>query len=167
MYVLFLFLWIVFNGQFTWEIFFVGAVISAMLYWFVCKFMEYSPKKDLQALMSIGKVIRYIAVLIWEIVKANTQVIYFILTSKYEIEPQLVSFRTDLKDELSRAVLANSITLTPGTITVTLTEDEYVVHCLDKSMAEVMDNSVFVKQLRNIEKSGHSTKGSSRKSHKR
>lgn len=132
--------------------FFIGAIISAMLYWFVCKFMEYSPKKDLQALMNIGRVLRYAAILIWEIVKANAQVIYFIMTSKYEVEPKLVKFRTDLKSETDRAVLANSITLTPGTITVTLTEDEYLVPCLDKSMADGMENSVFVKELSKMEK---------------
>ena len=153
MYVLFLVLWIIFNANFTWEIFFIGAIISLALYCFVCKFMEYSPKKDLQGLKQLGKVLKYIIILVVEIIKANGQVIYFILTSKYEVEPKLVKFRTDLKKDSSRAVLANSITLTPGTITVTLTGNEYVVHCLDKELAEGMSDSVFVKQLRAMEKS--------------
>ncbi len=51
-------------------------------------------------------------------------------------KPALVRFKTDLKTKQARVVLANSITLTPGTITVTLEEDEYVVHCLDKELAE-------------------------------
>ncbi len=153
MYVLFLVLWIIFNANFTWEIFFIGAILSLALYWFVCKFMDYSPKKDLQGLKQLGKVLKYIIILVVEIIKANGQVIYFILTSKYEVEPKLVKFRTDLKKDSSRAVLANSITLTPGTITVTLTGNEYVVHCLDKELAEGMSDSVFVKQLRAMEKS--------------
>ena len=152
MYVLFLVLWIIFNANFTWEIFLIGAIISAALYWFVCKFMEYSPQKDLQGFLKLGKVLKYIVILVVEIIKANWQVIYFILTSKYEVEPKLVKFKTDLKKDSSRAVLANSITLTPGTITVTLTEDEYVVHCLDKELAEGMQDSIFVKQLRAMEK---------------
>ncbi len=152
MYVLFLVLWIIFNANFTWEIFFIGAILSAALYWFVCKFMDYSPKKDLQGLKNLGKVFRYIIILVIEIIKANGQVIHFILTSKYEVEPKLVKFRTDLKKDSSRAVLANSITLTPGTITVTLTGNEYVVHCLDKDLAEGMSDSIFVKQLRAMEK---------------
>ena len=152
MYVLFLVLWIIFNANFTWEIFFIGAILSAALYWFVCKFMEYSPKKDLQGFLKLGKIIKYTVILIVEIIKANWQVIYFILTSKYEVEPKLVKFRTDLKKNSSKAILANSITLTPGTITVTLTGNEYVVHCLDKELAEGMQDSVFVKQLRVMEK---------------
>ena len=142
MYVLFLVLWIIFNANFTWEIFFIGAILSAALYWFVCKFMDYSPKKDLQGLKKLGKVFQYIIILVVEIIKANGQVIHFILTSKYEVEPKLVKFRTDLKKDSSRAVLANSITLTGN---------EYVVHCLDKDLAEGMDDSIFVKQLRAME----------------
>ena len=151
MYFLFLALWIVFNGTFTWEIFWIGAVISAALYWFVCRFMEYSIKKDLAGLKKLGKVLIYVVTLVVEIVKANRQVIHYILTSKYEVEPVLVRFNTKLKKDSSRAVLANSITLTPGTITVSLTDNEYVVHCLDKELAEGMEDSVFVKQLDKME----------------
>ena len=46
MYVLFVLLWIIFNGKFTWEILWIGAIVSALLYWFVCRFMGYSIKKD-------------------------------------------------------------------------------------------------------------------------
>ena len=151
MYFLFLALWIVFNGTFTWEIFWIGTVISAALYWFVCRFMEYSIKKDLAGLKKLGKVLIYVVTLVVEIVKANRQVIHYILTSKYEVEPVLVRFKTKLKKDSSRAVLANSITLTPGTITVSLTDNEYVVHCLDKELAEGMEDSVFVKQLDKME----------------
>ena len=74
-----------------------------------------------------------------------------ILSPKMEVEPKLVRFRTDLKTDLARVILANSITLTPGTITVTLEGDEYLVHCLDKSMAEGMDDSIFVRLLHQLE----------------
>ena len=151
MYVIFVILWIIFNGKFTWEIFWIGAVISALLYWFVCRFMGYSIKKDLRAFAKIGQSIGYLWTLVIEVVKANTQVIHFIMTSKYEIQPKLVRFKTDLKQELSKVVLANSITLTPGTITVSLTEDEYVVHCLDEELAEGMEDSVFVQKLHKME----------------
>ena len=48
---------------------------------------------------------------------------------------------------------ANSITLTPGTITVSLTDNEYTVHCLDKELAEGISSSVFVKLLTKLEAS--------------
>ena len=151
MYILFVLLWIVFNGKFTWEILWIGALVSAMLYWFVCRFMGYSIKKDVHAITKLGQGIGYLCTVVVEVIKANTQVIHFIMTSKYEIQPKLVRFKTDLKQELSRVTLANSITLTPGTITVSLTEDEYVVHCLDEDLAAGMENSVFVQKLHKME----------------
>ena len=66
----------------------------------------------------------------------------------------MVTFKTTLRSKISRVILANSITLTPGTITVSLWEDELIVHCLDKSMAEGMDNSVFVEMLEKMERIG-------------
>ena len=66
----------------------------------------------------------------------------------------LVTFRTGLKTDLARTVLANSITLTPGTITVSISEEELVVHCLDKSLAEGMEQSKFVKMLQRMERGG-------------
>ncbi|MBE5950336.1 MAG: sodium:proton antiporter [Lachnospiraceae bacterium] len=151
MYIILLLLWIVFNGKFTWEIFVIGAVVCAALYWFICKFMGYSIKNDIRAVKKIGQVIGYIVTVIVEVIKANGQVIHFILTSKYEVQPKLIRFKTSLKNEVSRVALANCITLTPGTITVSLEEDEYVVHCLDEELAEGMENSVFVQKLRTME----------------
>ena len=57
----------------------------------------------------------------------------------------------NLKTEMARVMLANSITLTPGTITVSLTDQELLVHCLDKSLAEGMEDSEFVKLLEKLE----------------
>ena len=49
-------------------------------------------------------------------------------------------------------LLANSITLTPGTITIEQREDEYTVHCLDSSFIEGIEKSTFVKLLERMEK---------------
>ena len=90
--------------------------------------------------------------LIKEIIKANFAVIKMIMSSRYELEPVVVRFRTDLKTAPARILLANSITLTPGTITVSLEENEYVVHCLDKELAKGINNSLFVTLLKRLER---------------
>lgn len=70
----------------------------------------------------------------------------------------MVKFKTNLKTRPGRILLANSITLTPGTITVSLSDDEYVVHCLDKSLAQGIDSSIFVELLEKMEeKNRHSS----------
>lgn len=145
-------LWIAFNGKFTVEIAVIGVLVSLVIYGFICKFMDYSPKKDMKVFKNLFRGIAYAAILVWEIVKANINVMNLILSGKYEVEPAIVRFKTKLKSDVSRVALANSITLTPGTITVTLEKDEYVVHCLDKDFAEGMDDSVFVHLLEKIEK---------------
>jgi hypothetical protein len=70
-----------------------------------------------------------------------------ILTRKEVMEPVIVHVHTDLKSETARVILANSITLTPGTITVSMTDDDLLVHCLDKSLSEGMEDSVIQKRL--------------------
>ena len=151
MFLIFFLSWIIFNGQVTTEILIFGVVIAAAVFWFVCKFMDYSLKKELKLYRNIGFFIWYAIVLWKEIIKANLDIIPRIYTVEEEMEPVIVKFRTNLKSELARVLLANSITLTPGTITVALEEDEYTVHCLDASLAEGLDTSVFVKLLEKFE----------------
>lgn len=151
MFLLFFVIWIIFNGQLTLEIALFGVGISAVMYWFICKFFDYSIKREVINIKLFGYVIKYVVVLVWEIIKANIQVIKMIGTSRYELEPALLTFHIELKTESARVLLANSITLTPGTITVALDGDEYMVHCLDKSFGVGIDKSVFVEMLTKME----------------
>lgn len=152
MYLLYFCLWVIFNGSFTLEICLFGLVIAGVIFWFTCKFMDYSLEKEKQNLKKIPKFIRYACVLVKEIVKANFAVIRLILSEEEEVQPTLVNFHSDMKTPAGRAFLANAITLTPGTITVLLEEGDYTVHCLDESLAEGMDKSVFVELLSDLEK---------------
>ena len=152
MFFVFFLIWIIFNGQFTFEIAAFGVVIAGLMYLFICKFLNYHPKTDLLLCKKFFLVLQYVFVLITEIIKANFAVIRMIMSYRYEIEPAIVRFKTDLKTTPARVLLANSITLTPGTITVSLEEDEYVVHCLDKELAEGINSSVFVTLLRKLER---------------
>ncbi|MCF0133197.1 MAG: Na+/H+ antiporter subunit E [Blautia sp.] len=154
MLLLFFAVWLIFNGQITTEILIFGVVISGLMFAFICKFMDYSIRREKILFMRSGYLLKYLVVLIIEIVKANIAVVRLILSSTEVCEPVMVTFKTTLRSKISRVILANSITLTPGTITVSLWEDELIVHCLDKSMAEGMDNSVFVEMLEKMERIG-------------
>ena len=151
MLLLFFAAWVIFNGRITAEILLFGIVIAAAMFWFVCRFMGHSLKKELRLYKMLPDFVRYIVLLIKEIISANRAVRHLILTRKEKVEPVLVRFSTDLKSELSQVILANSITLTPGTITVSLKDGEYLVHCLDKSLSEGMEDSAFVKMLKKME----------------
>ncbi|MFR8548633.1 MAG: Na+/H+ antiporter subunit E [Lachnospiraceae bacterium] len=151
MFLLFFALWVIFNGTITLEICLFGVAISAAMFAFICKFMDYSIAKEKQVLKRSLPFIRYCLVLVKEIVKANFAVMHMILSEREEIEPALVSFRSDMKTATGRAFLANAITLTPGTITVSLEGEEYLVHCLDESLAVGIDDSVFTQLLKDME----------------
>ena len=152
MYLVFFLIWVIFNGQFTLEIVAFGVVIAGLMYWFLCKFLNYKPRTDLILAKKFFQMLHYVFVLFKEIIKANFAVIKMIMSSRYEIEPAVVRFKTDLKTTPARIMLANCITLTPGTITVSLEENEYVVHCLDKSLAEGISSSIFVTLLNELER---------------
>ena len=152
MYLIFFLIWVIFNGQFTPEIVVFGLIIAGLMYAFIYKFMGYKPRADIIMAKKFFYLIQYVFILVKEIVKANFAVIRMITSSRYELEPAVVRFKTDLKSAPARIMLANSITLTPGTITVSLTGDEYVVHCLDKSLAEGINSSIFVTLLRRLER---------------
>ncbi|WP_300555860.1 Na+/H+ antiporter subunit E [Maricaulis sp.] len=68
-----------------------------------------------------------------EIVAANIAVIRLIMKPDVDIEPRLVRVPVDLRSGLARCVFANSITLTPGTVTVDIENDGFLVHALDNS----------------------------------
>ena len=152
MYLLLLLLWLIFNGRFTLEVLIIGMIVCLFIYVFMCVFMGFSPKKELKNLWHIPYMIKYLFTLISEIIKANFAVIRFIYDARIEVEPEIVHFKHKFKDYTHNQILANSITLTPGTITVEIDDDEFIVHCLDRDLAEGLDSSSFVKQLDVIEK---------------
>ena len=64
----------------------------------------------------------------------------------------MIKVQIPLKTNVARVLLANSITLTPGTITAELEDDYFTIHCVDSSFAEGIENSSFVKILERLEK---------------
>ena len=137
------------------EIAVFGVVIAAAVFAFTCKFADYSIEKEKMLFRNFFRIIRYVVVLVIEIVKANFAVVHLILSEEEEVEPALVTFQADLKTAAGRSALANAITLTPGTITVQLEDNVYTVHCLDESLAEGIDESIFAEMMKEIEKGGH------------
>lgn len=70
----------------------------------------------------------YLAVFIVECIKANLDVAYRVLHPSMPIKPGIVKLKTTLKSDFARTLLANSITMTPGTITVDIIDDYFYIH---------------------------------------
>ncbi|MCK5832652.1 Na+/H+ antiporter subunit E [bacterium] len=73
----------------------------------------------------------YIPYLLWYILWANIDVAYRVINPSMPIRPGIVHFKTSLKTDMGKTFLANSITLTPGTLTVDIVDDEFFVHWIN------------------------------------
>jgi len=94
--------------------------------------------------------LRYIPWLLREIVTANFYVAYLALSPKMPIDPQIITFRTKLESDISWVTLANSITLTPGTITIDIADREFMVHALDRKVAGDLDTGEMEDRVAHI-----------------
>jgi len=81
----------------------------------------------------------YIIVLFWEIIKANFDVAYRVLHPKMPIKPGIVVIKTSLKSDIARLILANSITLTPGTFTLDVIGDNLLIHWINVKTEDTDD----------------------------
>ncbi len=133
--------WLVLSGKFEFKYMTIG-FFAALGVAVVTKPLLMVPhradKNSLQFAydMPYIKLMAYFPWIVWQIVLANIQVVKIILNPSLPIQPQLVSFRKRLPGPVAYLILANSITLTPGTITVELENDEYLIHAIDDSAAE-------------------------------
>ena len=151
MFFLYLILWLIFSRQLSIEVIVTGIIISAVVYRFACAHMRYKLSFDYKLIRKLFRCIRYVLILMWETAKANIIVFRIVFSRTIRIKPRIIYFRTGLRTNAARAILANSITLTPGTITVALEDDLFCVHCLNSKLAEGIEDSIFVHQLRKIE----------------
>ncbi|MFP4621542.1 MAG: Na+/H+ antiporter subunit E, partial [Bacteroidales bacterium] len=82
-------------------------------------------------LKKIVFILAYIVVLFKEIILANLDVAYRVIHPKMPIKPGIVIIKTDLKQDLAKMILANSITLTPGTFTLDIEGDRLLIHWIN------------------------------------
>lgn len=82
--------------------------------------------------------------LLLEIIKANVYVFSLALHPRMreEIEPHIIRFRTSLKTDFAKFVFAQSITLTPGTVTVKVDGDEFSVHAISPRTADALPGAM-------------------------
>lgn len=93
--------------------------------------------------LRFARVPYYVLWLIWQILVSGLHVARVILSRSMPIEPSMVRFKVDLPSAHAKMILGNSITLTPGTLTVDITGDEFIVHALTPAtFAGILDDSM-------------------------
>lgn len=149
---LFLFvLWLILNGRITLEICVIGLVITAAAYWFCVRYLGYSPRHEKGLWKRLGLYVVYFFLLIWEILKANLTVMKIILINSAPYHAGIVRIKVPFQKDISRVLLSNSITLTPGTVTVEQKNDDFLVLCLNKEDAHAIPQWRLTKLLQKLE----------------
>ncbi len=108
----------------------VGALVSVVLAVLISKHVNY--KLDfLLPIRLLHFVFIYLPVFIFELIKANFDIAKRVLQVKIPLKPGIVEVKTDLAGDFGKLTLANSITLTPGTLSLEQVEDKIYVHCVE------------------------------------
>ena len=145
-FVVALVVWILLTWSFDYQILIAGVVASAVV---AILFHEMLPKEH-HVLISPTRVfwvLVYIPVFFYYMIKANFDVVYRALHPKMPINPGIVKIKTNLKSDSGITALANSITLTPGTLTVDLTDDGYLyVHWINVKSDDVEEATKHIAQ---------------------
>jgi len=129
MLIYFLF-WLAYTSNLIFEDMLVGLVLSFLLSLFTYKSFS-SLNSDKNLLVRFINTIKYIPLFIIEMIKANIDVARRVINPKLPINPGIVKVKTGLKSDYAKLFLANSITLTPGTLTMDVIEDNLYIHWID------------------------------------
>lgn len=104
------------------------------------------------------RTVQYCGWLLVEIVKANVDVVKRILRPGASIDPVIVTVRADQLTDIGRVIHANSITLTPGTLSIEVTEDEIEVHALSSDAADELCGGEIGRRVNLCERRGDASR---------
>jgi multicomponent Na+:H+ antiporter subunit E len=132
----------------------VGAAASLICSLIFTRFFIGGTNKLLQPQRYFWFII-YLAIFVWECLKANLDVAYRVLHPDMPIKPGIVKVKTTLKSDLAKTLLANSITMTPGTIAVDIIDDHLYIHWIyvrseDPVVYTQMITGAFEKYIKKI-----------------
>lgn len=127
--------WAMLSGKF--DLFHLSlGVICSILIAFLTHDLLFANTRVGDIRVIVQRFIVYIPWLLYQIVLSNFHVAYLALSPKMPIDPKIIRFSTKLESDISWVTLANSITLTPGTITVDIMEGKFFIHALSKKVAD-------------------------------
>ena len=149
--------WLILSGHFTAKYIIIGALSSGLVTFLTCDFFysAFQHGRDVKTkirvvFLQMWRFITYLPWLLSRIIMANVQVAYLVLHPKMPIYPALFLFRTKMRKGIAQVTLANSITLTPGTITVSLEDGNYIIHTLNPPLAQELADAVMQNKVAKI-----------------
>lgn len=122
--------WLAYTTSLAPDKIIIGIILSTLLSLFTYKsFSQKNPDNNI--VVRIINLFKYVPVFIIEIIKANLDVARRVINPSLPINPGIIKIPTNLKSDYAKLFLANSITLTPGTLTLDVIDDHLYIHWID------------------------------------
>ncbi len=142
--IIFFIIWIALVGTIRWDELVTGAAVSIILAIFTAHIFTTEGLSNLSPKKVICGIIYFFPYLIWQMIKANLDVAYRVIHPKRPINPGIVKVKTKMHSDLAKTIVANSITLTPGTFTLDVRGDEMYIHWIDVKTQDVEEASEMI-----------------------
>jgi len=97
------------------------------------------------------RIVPFYAWLVKEIVRGSFYVLKLIFRGEKALSPTIITIPLDFKDELSKVIFANSITLTPGTLSLQLDRESVQVHTLTRELADDLLSGEMARRIKDLE----------------
>ena len=123
-------IWLIANASLQFQVVASGVLLATLLSLVMVRFSAAYAEVNLTP-RALLYYLLYLAVFTWELIRANLNVARLVFSPRIDIHPGIVEIKTNLKTRTGRLVLANSITLTPGTLVVDIRDDTLFVHWID------------------------------------
>lgn len=141
MNILLTFVWVALTGSFALANFLFGFMLSFLTLWVIS-----ADSKNRKYFRFVPKLIVFVFFFLYELLKANIQVAYDVITPKFYMKPGIVRLPLDAESNLEITLLANLISLTPGTLSLDVSEDKKVLYV--HSMY-ITDKQEFIDNIKN------------------
>ena len=145
-----IFFWLFLSGHYDIFHISIGIICCAGISYTSTELLfRYQPDK--KRILIIIEFIVYSLWLLCQIVIANLQVARLVLSPKLKIDPRIVVYKSRyLKGDVAKATYGNSITLTPGTVTLDIHGADFYVHALTPAFAKALKNGVMERKVAHI-----------------
>ena len=144
--------WLLWSGHYNTLLISFG-VGSSILVALIARRMQLTDAEGHPVHLLLG-LATYVPWLIWAIVKSNIDIAMRILNPRLPISPRMIKVKAGQKTDLGRVIYANSITLTPGTVTVDVEGDEMTVHALTSGTAADLETGDMDRRVTRMEGEG-------------
>lgn len=140
--------WLILSGLYDYFHILLGVFSVGLALWFNAKLLNHNffdEQEEKGANLKIFRMFYFIPFLVWEIISSSFRVAYIIIHPKMPMKTGIIKFKTKLPSMNAKVLLGNSITLTPGTVTLQIDGDEFLIHSLTNENVEAhIDHSLAV-----------------------